>query len=148
MSDASRQSLADQQSGLIDALAAAGPPPAGFDAARVGLAAQTLVNKRARSVAKAWPALARALDGEFESRFARYAADHPLPPGGALDDGQEFAEHLLATGEIPDVAHLELLFHRSARGFPARFARLCQSGRIVVVFRTLWRRICCISVGR
>lgn len=48
VSDADRRALAAAQARLVEALTAGAPPPDGFEAGRVALAARTLLKKRAR----------------------------------------------------------------------------------------------------
>lgn len=104
-----RARLATQQAALVAALAGDGLPPAGFDAERLQAAAVALSAKRARSVARAWPALAKALGDRFHACFATYAASQALPPGGAACDGFAFARALARQGRLPDAGKMELL---------------------------------------
>jgi hypothetical protein len=106
---AARERLAAQQAALVRALIAGGPPPAGLDPARVVATASALARKRARQVAKTWPALAHSLGDGFTTRFVAYAAANPLPPGGALADGLGFARTLAQAGELTGEARVERL---------------------------------------
>ena len=149
--DAARRQLAEGQEALLRALVAAHEPPAGFDAARVRLAADSLVAKRTRAAARTWPAMARALEPSFGTRFAAFASRTPLPrQGGALADGLAFVRSLprQETRGLDDAAQLErlavVLRHRPAgrdgslvpRRWPAAAgAWLGQSRRWVVAVR-------------
>lgn len=126
--DAARRQLAEGQEALLRALVAAHEPPAGFDAARVRLAADSLVAKRTRAAARTWPALARALGPSFGTRFAAFAARTPLPrQGGALADGLGFVRSLPRpeTGRLDDAAPFERL------GVVLRYRRAGRDGSLV-----------------
>ena len=131
-----RASLADDQARLVAALAGRGHVPDGFDAARVSLAATTLVAKRRKCVARARPMLAGSLGDRFVERFAAFAAAEPPHPGGPAADGQAFAEWLDRQGLLPEPAVPELLaaslWHRRRR-FGVRVRRA--SGRIWLAIR-------------
>ena len=66
-----------------------------------------LADKRARAVAKAWPALARGLGAEYGERFAGYARVTPPPDGGAVADGLAFSQVLARERHLPDDARIE-----------------------------------------
>lgn len=110
------------------ALVAGGPVPDGFDPARVCATREALARKRARQVAKAWPAL--ALDPRFTERFLSYATGSPPPPaGGALADGLAFADRLASAGQLGGDARVEWLTARSLlqprRGYRPRRGLFC-----------------------
>lgn len=110
LSAEARSRLAAEQAALVGALVAGEEPPAAFDAARVRAAAASLADKRARSLAQAWPELHSALANRFAARFAEFALLHELPrDGGPLADGRCFARWLAAQGELPDEGRLEAL---------------------------------------
>ena len=93
-----RERLAAEQAALVRALVDGGPVPAGFDPDRVQATAAALARKRAREVARAWPALAAELGDDFTARFLADAARRPPPArGGALADGLAFAGALART---------------------------------------------------
>src|SRR5215211_4919183 len=71
--DANRQGLHELQARLVRALTGQGEAPEGFDAGRLAVAARSLVNKRLRESARAWPALGRCLGGRYAERFRAYA---------------------------------------------------------------------------
>ncbi|OLB73394.1 MAG: hypothetical protein AUI14_26515 [Actinobacteria bacterium 13_2_20CM_2_71_6] len=98
--------LADEQAALVAALVAGGELPAGFDAARVGIARDALLRKRAGEVAAAWPLLAAHLGTQWTVVFAGWARNRP--PGGALRDGWDLARALAAAGRLPTGAAGEL----------------------------------------
>jgi hypothetical protein len=133
--DPDRQSLADQQARLVAALTAGAAPPAAFDPAQLSAAVRSLYRKRARAVAKTWPALAASLGDRFDDLFAAYAIAHPLPVDGALADGHVFADHLRRANELPDPARVELLLHQTTRGWPIRLARLRDAHRLALALR-------------
>jgi hypothetical protein len=133
--DADRQALAAQQAQLVAALTAGAAPPAAFDPAQLHVAARALHRKRARAVAKTWPALARSLGHRFHDRFTGYATGHPLPATGPAADGCAFAEYLLRENDLPDHARVELLLYRTSSGWPLGCLRLAQSRRLVIALR-------------
>src|SRR5271157_456589 len=69
-----RERLAIQQAALLRALADRAAPPDGFDPTRLRATADALARKRARGVARTWPALAGALSDRLGPLFAAYAA--------------------------------------------------------------------------
>lgn len=108
MSAAEQASLAARQEELVRALSGQGPAPAGFDPSCLAATAESLLRKRARTVARVWPALVEALAGDFDSQFADYATCQPMPTeGGPLADGYAFGRHLAHRGELPDAARQE-----------------------------------------
>lgn len=112
-----RESLLDQQFAVVEALTGTGPPPDGFDLRKFHVAADSLFSKRARSVARAWPAIATALGSEFEGHFRAYASRFASPPpGGAVADGRQFVSFLksrnVATTELREAT---LLFDARCR---------------------------------
>ncbi|MFE7741330.1 hypothetical protein [Nocardia sp. NPDC057455] len=72
-----RPTLAERQAALVRALVAGGAVPAGFDADAVGAAADALLSKRAEEVARRFPLLVHACDGDFTARFTAWARAHP-----------------------------------------------------------------------
>lgn len=143
-----REELAAQQAALMRALSRQGPPPEGFDAAQVDASAASLLNKRVRAAARAWPALARGLGESFAARFRDFARQTPLPAeGGPLADGRAFAASCYA--ELADEARQEVLgvdlrYRRRAdellprRGPCLRAAWLPGARRIVLAVRLPW----------
>jgi hypothetical protein len=98
------------QAALVGALAGAAPPPEGFDTSRLEAATGSLLGKRRRAAARAWPNLAAGLGDRFLERFGVFAAETALPSwGGPLADGFAFARWLKARRELPEAARLELL---------------------------------------
>ncbi|WP_280497494.1 hypothetical protein [Nocardia asiatica] len=69
--------LAERQAALVRALVAGAAVPAGFDADAVGAAANALLSKRADEVARRFPLLVHACDGEFTTAFTGWARDNP-----------------------------------------------------------------------
>ena len=146
-----RVALASQQARLLGSLTAAAPPPHGFDAARVVVAAATLRNKRRRSVARAWPSLTTSLGERFRDLFDAYASASPHPAeGGPAADARAFAEHLDRSRRLPPSARLELVLARSRRGFPLRLALLGHPRRLMLAVRLPRRgvRYVLIPLGR
>jgi hypothetical protein len=147
MPDDARQQLARAQAQLLGALVAGAAAPAGFDGERLAAAAESLVSKRARAVARAWPRLARAMSGEFAGRFASYARAHPLTGDGSpLADGRAFAAWLEREGRLSDEGRLEAFAFDARcrisedkivyrRGPSLRALRLKETRRLVVFAR-------------
>jgi hypothetical protein len=105
-----RERLAAEQAALVRSLVAGGPVPDGFDPDRVRATAAALARKRAREVARVWPALAADLGDSFTDRFVAYAAGRPSPtPGGALADGLAFARDLARRGRLSGDARVEAM---------------------------------------
>jgi hypothetical protein len=134
-----RERLAAGQAARVRALVAGGPVPGGFDPDRVRATSAARAGKRAREVARAWPALAAELGQEFSGRFLAFAATRPPPArGGALADGLAFAHALAARGRLPGDARVEALLaaaHLSRS--PARLAATLAGPprRLVIMLR-------------
>lgn len=105
---ADRERLAREQEALVRSLVLGGPIPEGFDAEKVARAARSLVGKRRREVARAWPAVAASLGAEYRALFDAYAARTPPHEGGPLADGRRFARTLPRV-KLDDAARLSLL---------------------------------------
>ena len=80
MTPEDREHLGAQQAELVRALTGRAEAPEGFDPGRVGATAEALRAKRAQSVVRAWPALARSLGDDFGPCFTAYAARSPVAP--------------------------------------------------------------------
>jgi hypothetical protein len=134
-----RERLADEQAALVRALVDGGPVPAGFDRDRVRATAAVLARKRAREVARVWPALAAELGDDFTARFLADAARRPPPArGGALADGLAFAGALARTRRLSGNAGVEAML--AAARLSTRPARLAATvagppRRLVVTVR-------------
>ncbi len=151
MSAAARSRLATQQAAVVSALVSDGAIPVGFDAEHLHVATESLLRKRCRSVARAWPTLARHLGLEFPEQFAAYAETTPQPRhGGPLADGRGFANWTRQRGWLSEAVRLQTLavdvrFVRSRDGLHPRrwatikFAWLTQPRRLVIALR--WPRI-------
>ena len=149
-----RERLAADQAALVRALVAGGPVPEGFDPDRVRATADALARKRAREVARAWPALAAALGGDFTARFLAFAAGRPPPAaGGALADGLAFARALARRGRLPGDARVEAMLaaaRLSTRPFRLAATLAGPPARLVVLARApgLGRRGLSVPLGR
>jgi hypothetical protein len=98
----SREQLARQQSELLHALLADGPPPPGFDASRLQVEANVLRHKHGRVLAYQRPELAEALGERYGPLFAEFAADRPKKDterSGAYADA--FTTWLVEAGHLP-----------------------------------------------
>jgi hypothetical protein len=147
MSDTARQRLAFEQARLLGALTAGAAAPAGFDHERVAAAAESLLSKRAGTVARVWPRLAQAMKGEFAASFASYARAHPLAGEySALIDGRAFIEWLAREGRLNDEGRVEAFAFDARyrisggritprRGPFLRARRLNETRRLLVVIR-------------
>lgn len=142
-----RKRLAASQLELVRALVGNEIAPAEFDGPRIQAAADALLLKRSRSVAHAWPGLARSLGPAFDERFALYASSKFIRhEGGPLADGREFAHELAREGALADDAVLEALAFDlrydvslegalARRGISFRGALLKQSLRLIIAIR-------------
>lgn len=113
--------LAARQAALVAALVADGPPPPGFDTARLAATRAALLRKRARDAAKVWPLLAARPD--WPEVFAAHRDGHG--PVGPLRDGWEVARALRARGELgpggaTELDERESALHYDGRGDPRR----------------------------
>jgi hypothetical protein len=145
-----RQRLAVEQAGLMRALAGQADAPAGFDAARVRVAADSLLSKRMQSVARTWPVLAESLGDRYAEHFRAYGTRHALPSeGGPLADGYAFARHLQSERLFPGAARGELLtvqlrYRATARGLVrrrgpvVRLALFRRPFRLILAIRLPW----------
>jgi hypothetical protein len=125
-----RTRIAAGQLELVRALVGNEFAPEGFDSLRIQAAADALLLKRAHSVARAWPELARSLGATFDERFARYARSRPmLQDGGPMLDGRRFAHSLARGGHLADDASVEVL---------AFDVRNSVKGDKVVARRSIW----------
>ena len=104
-----RDRIAAAQLDLVRALVINHLAPADFDSSRIRAAADALLLKRARSVARHWPATARSLGCKFEKRFALYARSTPGARGGACADGRGFVSALAREGPLTDEVAVETL---------------------------------------
>lgn len=107
-----RARLAARQAELITALYG-GPPAEGLDARLVTLTSDSLARKRTRAVARAWPALARALGADLADQFTAFARVTPPPEGGALADGLAFSQVIAHKRQLPDDARIEAMLATS-----------------------------------
>ena len=142
-----RKKLATAQLELVLALVGRERATAEFDSARIQAAANALLLKRARSVAHAWPQLARSLGAAFDERFAQYGQSHPIEQQDSpLADGRSFVRWLRRAGSLADEALIETirfdLCYRvrsekviARRAFSFGAGLLKQPLRFVVAFR-------------
>ena len=141
-----RARLAARQAELISALYG-GLTAEGLDARLVTLTSDSLAHKRARAVARAWPALARALGAGLADQFAAFALVTPPPQGGALADGLAFSQVIARERRLPDDARIEGMLATSrvklrgnrlvARRGPRLAAAMTGRPRRLVVIATL-----------
>jgi hypothetical protein len=105
-----RSNLASEQHSFLGALVSTMNAPAGVDPAKFATAKEALLRKRARSVAKCWPGLARDLGPSFFEQFRAFAEVEPLPQrGGSLADGLAFARRWARLNSLSDAARMEIL---------------------------------------
>jgi hypothetical protein len=135
------------QAGLVRALTGHAAAPPGFNAARVEAAADALLAKRRRAVARAWPALVHSLGEEFRSRFDAFARTTPLPSrGGPLADGWAFAAAMARQGPLPEAVLQQALAVRlryrqrkegliPRRGLSMTGAAIPETGRLLLGIR-------------
>lgn len=121
---ADRRKLHEEQAALVRALVLGRPSPPGHDAARIAAAARSLVGKRRREAARAWPALTASLGEEYRPLFDAYCACTPPPAnGGPGADGRAFARSL-PWDRLDDAARLEVLRYDASRSWRPRLAWL------------------------
>ena len=101
-----RARLAARQAELVRALYG-GPPAQGLDPHRVRLTSNALARKRARAVARAWPALTRELGAQYAERFVAYARVTPPPDAGAFADGLAFSQVMAREQRLRGDARIE-----------------------------------------
>jgi hypothetical protein len=116
---------------------------------------QILWAKRVRTMARAWPELAKFLGNRLDERATQVLAGIELPPGDhAVEDGLMLARHL---EPIPDTVRLRMLDvklrYRWQRGHLVRRSRpaagciyLAQSGRVIVAVRVPGSRLRIIAI--
>ncbi|MEA2149093.1 MAG: hypothetical protein QOD69_923 [Solirubrobacteraceae bacterium] len=110
-----RTAYAARQAQLLDALLRGGDYPPGFVAAQADAAGHALRRKRARAVARAWPALALDLGDAFGARFDAFARAVDAPASGDPHaDGLAFARGLGRDLRLGDAARAEVLLTRAA----------------------------------
>jgi hypothetical protein len=80
----------------------------------VALASAGIARKRARQVAKAFPALARDLGPNYRSAFAAFAEANPPPEGGVLADGLAFGRVVAGERHLSADAKVERMVNRTA----------------------------------
>ena len=134
-----RQALAQQQAQLVRALKT-GEAGARFDDARLSTAAESLLNKRTRSIEKMWPTVAELMNGDVNRRVREYAHEHPFAPDGP-EDGFRFARWLLCRHDISDDIRIAALVGLTQQGFPVRVSHLYLSRGLVMAWRSPWGRV-------
>lgn len=93
-----RNTMANEQARLLEALVALGEPAPGFDLQQVSVARSALTRKRSRAVARHAPAVAAALGDRIDELFADFARSHKKPPGDSDADISGFVAYLRAEG--------------------------------------------------
>lgn len=118
-SDSAAHGLAERQAGLVAALVAAGPVPAGLDPARVAATRRALLRKRAGLAARQWPLLAAALGERWVQAFG--AVHAASPPTDALREGWDVARAVraeLTGGAARELAARERTLRYDGHGPP------------------------------
>lgn len=121
MSADQRATLAARETELVKALHG-GPTAPGLDAGMIALASTGIVRKRARQVARAFPALARDLGPDYQEAFTAFAGTNPPRDGGALADGLAFASIVERERGLSDDAKIDRMV--AAAGVTTRRGRL------------------------
>jgi hypothetical protein len=171
MGPADRAGYAARQADLLDALIRGDAYPDGFDTAHADAAGEALRHKRSRAIGHAWPALAGALGGSFESLCDAFVRARTTS-GDGLSDGRAFVSWLADGGDDgtdttglveDDDVRVEILLAgalrrrrprsgvaRRRRGVFVGQRRLHDPQRLVVVIRMPWIgvRIVCVPLGR
>jgi hypothetical protein len=148
-----RTGYAARQAQLLGALLRGGDYPAGFAAAQADTAGLSLRRKRARAVARAWPALALELRDALRPRFDAFAREQAgaAVAGDPLRDGLAFARWLGGTAPLGDDARVEVLLARATlrrRGLFVGLARLRRPyARLLVVARLPGGGVVCRSLA-
>ncbi|MGZ4195211.1 MAG: hypothetical protein ACXVFQ_02405 [Solirubrobacteraceae bacterium] len=107
-----RARLAAREAELVRALQG-GPTPDGLDEKMIRLTRDALARKRARQVARAFPALVRDLGREYQSMFDAFTLANPPREEGGLADGLAFGASVAGERRLSDEARVELLIARS-----------------------------------
>jgi hypothetical protein len=139
-----RSNVASEQQSFLAALVSTSEAPIGVDQAKFVAAKEALLRKRARSVAKSWPGLARDLGALFFEDFSAFAEGEPVPQqGGPLADGFAFARWWARSNSLSEAARLEILAVRLQyvqcraglvpRRSPAMVCRVFQGPRRLVI---------------
>lgn len=113
MADDARSRLQARERELIGALRGE-PAPTGIDAEMVALAAEGITRKRARQLARAFPALVTELGPDYPRAFAAFARAHPPTGGGGVADGIAFARERMKKGPLGAEAVTEVLVARGS----------------------------------
>jgi hypothetical protein len=145
VSAADRTGYAARQARLLDALLRGDEYPDGFVAAQADAAGRSLRRKRARAVARTWPALTLDLGDGFDARFDAFARAGDAPaPGDPLRDGVAFARWHARDTRLGDDARAELLLARAELLRRVPFAGVAwlrrPYPRLLVVVRLPWGR--------
>ena len=153
--DGSRGRLAAAEAEFLRSLSTGGAYPPGSDPRGMRATSQILWAKRVRTMARAWPELAKLLGNRLNERATQLLAGIELPPGDhAVEDGLMLARHL---EPIPDSIRLRMLDvklrYRWQRGHLVRRSRpavaciyLPQSGRLICAVRVPGLRLRSISI--
>ncbi|MFF2012773.1 DUF692 domain-containing protein [Streptomyces sp. NPDC058195] len=136
--EAARDRVAAAQHGLLAALVAQGPAPAGFDRDRLRVQSRALAAKRAGVVAKVAPELPGILGSGYRRAFLAYAGSRPMS-AGYRRDALDFAESLLLAGQPADAAARRRLTHwwqdRAGARPPSRTTLLLRAARAALTGR-------------
>ena len=133
-----RRSLANAQAELVKSLRTGSPPPSGFDAQKVSIAAHALLAKRARLVQKAWPELHDILGPNFAAYFAEYAAEHTSEDVEDSKDARRFCRWAAECRTVQEQTRIRLAVLATRTGPPFGYWLLCASKRMLITFRLPW----------
>jgi hypothetical protein len=131
-----RAQLAARETELVQALHG-GPTPPGLDPEMVALARAGIVRKRARQVARAFPALARDLGPGYQDAFNAFADASPPQNGGALADGLALGNLVARERGLSDEAKVERMI--TIAGMTTRSGRM-QRRRVPYIGAILTRQ--------
>jgi hypothetical protein len=92
----------------------------------IALASAGIARKRARQVARAFPALARDLGADYQETLAAFARATPPGDGGAIADGLALGTVVARKRRLSDDAKVEQMVAAvtSCRGVPRRVPHL------------------------
>ena len=145
-SNDARRQLADQQAQLVRALKTGQIDSELFASPGLSLAAQSLLNKRFRSIEKMWPEIAAVMKEQWRGCLRQYADQFPFADDGP-DDGRRFMRWLVRQPQISDEARVVALAALVRRGWPIRVVMLRASRSMMLAWRDMRGKVRSLRLG-